>query len=226
MSSEIVAVRKPPVEAQFALHPQKKRGICCWCGGVVTEKTEKHGWLKWWHSHCEDEFQIITIPDYARRFVFARDNGICVDCGEDWSEAVRLIPDQYASARSAEAYPDQHTEGPKPGTWVYVAGAGHSDRERHTPYVPLRAISLWHVDHATPLWKVVHMPAIERINYFKLANLLTRCEPCHIVKSRQEAMERGKLNRLAEPEEQKPRSRWGSRKIPKRNDPWGKGLKK
>lgn len=57
----------------------------------------------------------------------------------------------------------------------------------------------WHVDHKVPLWKVSHLPPLQRIDYFKLANLVTRCEKCHKEKTKDEAAERAHLNRLASP---------------------------
>jgi len=60
----------------------------------------------------------------------------------------------------------------------------------------------WQVDHKVPLWKVAHLPPLERIEYFKLANLITRCEDCHKKKTKAEAAERAHFRRLSEPEKQ------------------------
>lgn len=203
-------VRKPPVEAVFAIHPQGVRGSCQWCGKEVTERTEVRGWLKFWHDDCKWEFQIVTMPDMARRAVFDRDHGICADCGEDWSEAVRLIPDHYVSHSYAVHNPERVTPGPKPNTWVFLSG--HGDER----YVSLREVSLWHVDHHNSLESASRLPPLQRIEFFKLANLKTRCDPCHKRKSAKEAAQRAHYRELAGENKEKPKRDWGGRGFQKR----------
>lgn len=187
-------VRKPPVGAVFALHkPLDRRGWCNWCGEPVTETTGTRGWLRWWHDGCEGEYHIIIRPDAARRAVFKRDEGICADCGEDWSERVVLRKNFEVSCQPDGLWDIRKKADREEAMRVY-----HAERaEGYWRYTDLVEISLWHVDHHIPLWKVAHLPDIQRIEYFKLANLITRCEPCHKRKSKREAAERGKFNRLA-----------------------------
>lgn len=216
-------VRKPPTGAVLKLHKQGVRGSCGWCGEPVAEKTEVHGWLKFWHSDCSTEMGIIEQPNLARDAVFVRDLGICIDCGEDWSNAARLVPEFYVSAWREHHFDDDNsTIGPDGKRRVQI------HKYDGFAYVSLKAISLWHVDHKIPLWKVQHMPALQRIEYFKLTNLVTRCEPCHIVKSRRETAERHKFDDQAELFEaakpEKAKRAWGSRPMGKRPPGTGNGF--
>jgi 5-methylcytosine-specific restriction endonuclease McrA len=228
-----VDVRKPPIGAVLRLHPQGQRGICGWCGEAVTETTPVRGWLKYWHDACAAEMAIIEQPDAARRAVLARDKGICCDCGADWSDAVRFIPEFYVSKNRVDPEgmePELYSPGPKPGTWVqlsheYFDWSARREQRVRCPYVSLVAISLWHVDHKVPLWKVRHLPALQRIEFFKLANLITRCEPCHKIKTSKEAAERAHLNELASGKKPKQARKFGSRQMPcGRNSKWIKRL--
>lgn len=219
-------VRKPPIGAVYALHLPRERGKCDWCGLPCEERTPVRKQLRQTHYACSAEIQLITNPNVARWHVEKRDHGICVDCGEDWSQAVRLVPDFYVSVAYQERYEtsDRVTPGPDGKRLVHL-----SESEGYA-YVSLKGISLWHVDHKIPLWKVRHMPEAQRVEYFKLHNLITRCEPCHKIKSRKESSERAHYRALAEPTEskkdkkQKPRMKrpWAKRKMQNHVDPWGK----
>lgn len=204
-------VRKPPVAAVFRQHPQGVRGTCCWCGKPVTERTPGRGWLRYWHDACELEYQIIIRPDEARRQVLRRDAGICCDCREDWSEryAIRggqdviTSPEWDITRRWKKSDNEQYHAERNVGYWRYTE---------------LVYISLWHVDHKVPLWKVRHMPDLQRIEYFKMPNLITRCHRCHEIKSRKETGERTKIKKRAKPKKAKQpwpkrQTRWPKRKM-------------
>lgn len=193
----LIQVRRPPVDAQFALHHPRERGKCPWCGEPITERTPVRKQLKAMHDRCSWELGIITSPDQARRAVFERDNGICADCGEDWSAMSRFLP--------AHRNPD--------GT-ASVSYSFDSSR-REWPCTRLVVISLWQNDHAVPLWKVMHLEPLARLQYFKLANMLTRCVRCHDRKTGDEAAERAKFDRLDPEVEQKekPKRNWGKRPM-------------
>lgn len=81
------------------------------------------------------------------------------------------------------------------------------------------SVVLWHVDHNIPLWKVAHMPPLQRIEYFKLWNLVTRCEKCHKAKSKREEAEQAHFDRLAEPKDSKPGRKLLSRPFQKGHRP-------
>lgn len=201
-------IRKPPVEAVFALHLPRKKGKCRWCGKPVTESS-RHVW----HAACEAEFRVIIDPTAARRAMERRDHGVCCACGEDWNDryramagAVVWIADDGASWFASQPHP----------SLPHAAS--------HYAFTLLRKVSLWHVDHDIPLWKVVHMPALQRIEYFKLANMKTRCEPCHKVKSRREEAEKAKMDHQAgEGRKDRPKRQWGQRRM---NQPWRDNTKR
>lgn len=211
---EKIDIRKPPVGAVYSQHKQGVRGSCGWCGLAVEEKTRVRGFLKFWHDACDVERSIIEQPAMARHFVFKRDKGICADCGEDWSEMSIFRPAAPSRMAGDNPDPDRFSPGPKPGSWCYVY---HRDG---APYVDLLVISLWHVDHKVPLWKVQHLPPLQRLEFFKLANLVTLCQRCHKRKSAQEEAEKAHLDRLsvAPPQDKppKPKRNWPQRKFPKR----------
>lgn len=203
-------VRKPPVGAVLRLHQQGVRGWCGWCGLAVADKTEARGWLKWWHDACAFEMGIIENPSHARDAVFARDQGVCCDCKEDWSERyvfrkggiIHTSPmwEQIRQKPAEQEYWGERNDG----FWVYTE---------------LVWVSLWHVDHKTPLWKVRHMPDLQRLEYFKLANLITRCHRCHEFKTTEEAADRAKIKRAVNTPPPKPKSKWASRKMVGRGFP-------
>ena len=198
-------IRRPPTDVIFDRHLPRVNGKCRWCGEPVDEKTWFGGKRLLWHAVCHLEFMIIIRPEMARREVEKRDHGICVDCGEDFTERYRFV-------RERDAWVNENNAG----NWY--TGSHRDERvDGYYQWVLVRLVSMWHVDHKTPLWKVAHLPPEKRIEYFKLANIITRCDECHKVKSRGETSERSHLDRLADVDlEEAPRSRWGSRKIPTR----------
>jgi len=201
-------LRRPPVNEIHRIHLPKAAGKCDWCGLPHDERTPVRKQLRLRHSSCDAELQLVQSPEVARRHVFDRDKGVCVDCREDWSLMVLFLPDYGTKAAPSITYADEQGYG-----W------SNGFREGLYPYVGLKTVSLWHVDHKIPLWKVRHMPAAQRIEYFKLHNLVTRCEPCHKIKSRREAAERGKFRELAGENKPntKPRRKWPKRKMQSRS---------
>lgn len=90
------------------------------------------------------------------------------------------------------------------------------NKETQWEHVEDFSVELWHVDHHIPLWKVRHLHPLQRIEYFKLANLITRCERCHARKSAKESAERAHFKRISKKEKPKVKSRWSSRTIESR----------
>lgn len=203
-------VRKPPVGAVFRLHQQDTRGWCNWCGTPVKEKTSGRGWLKWWHDACEEEYQIIIKPDAARRAVFARDKGVCCDCEENWGDRYLLRAGQAIITSPEWDVCRRWTKK--------LNEAFHAERALgYWRYTELIYVSLWHVDHKIPLWKVVHLEPLQRLEYFKLHNLITRCHRCHAFKTAEEAAERAKYKRLGAAAPTKPKTKWASQKLQSRS---------
>lgn len=212
------AIRKPPIGAVLSQHKQGVRGLCGWCGLAVDETTPVRGWKKFWHDTCAEELAIISQPDRARAAVFARDKGICSDCGEDWSLMSAFRPTYPARPTVIDPDPERYSPGPKAGTFCLVSTRGGD------PYVELLVISLWHADHVVPLWKVFHLPPLRRLEYFKLANLVTLCHRCHKKKSKSEESEKAHLDRMADrlakrDRPAKPKRLWAKRPFPKRIKP-------
>ena len=62
---------------------QRQRGVCRWCGATVPE-----GRFTFCGASCVHEWKLRTDPSYLREQVFARDRGVCAQCGVD-TEALR-----------------------------------------------------------------------------------------------------------------------------------------
>lgn len=187
MKRDPATVRKPPTDARFALHLPQTRGKCRWCG-LPVEKPAIY-----WHADCEREFLVIIRPEVARRAVEKRDRGICAECGEDWSERFAprkagIISIGYLHDASREEFRAEYALG-------------------YWQYTEITWVSLWHVDHKVPLWKVAHMPDLARLDYFMLANMVTLCHRCHGRKTAKEAADRAKFDEMAAKPE-KPKSKW------------------
>ena len=174
-------LRRAPFNEIHRLHRTRERGKCDWCGKPCEERTPVRKQLKLRHGDCDVELQTASSPEAARRLVFDRDGGVCVDCGGAFSEMSRFraeMPVNKFTGFACVSYIGPHAGEPR-------------------PYTRIIWISMWHVDHVVPLWKVQHLPAAERIKYFLLPNLLTRCDKCHARKSKREAAERAHFDRLA-----------------------------
>lgn len=57
------------------------RGTCRFCGEDIIEDG-KHNKRKHWHQACADTWRIANNPTEARKHVYAREKGVCQDCGE------------------------------------------------------------------------------------------------------------------------------------------------
>lgn len=193
----INAIRKPPCDAVFKSHFPREPGKCDWCGERHDERTPVRKQLRLRHQRCEAELQMIQSAQIARDWVFDRDKGICAGCGEDWSLMSKFVP-------------EWRNEDGTPG----LSRVGSLRDDGRYDYVMLKVISLWHVDHRVPLWKVAHMPDLERIEYWKIGNLQTLCEVCHTFKTSAEAAEKAKYDARERPA--KPKRKWPSRKLPSR----------
>lgn len=227
-STDKVEVRRPPTAAVFASHAPRKLGKCDWCGLPHDDRTPARNQLKRRHNACHAEYMQIVSTAVMREAVFARDKGICSGCGEDWSGQYIIRP---AAARDRF-----------PGGDLFIGQVGLSPEEYRAGRIggfytacSIISISRWHADHRTPLWKSVHLPSLQRIEYFKLAAIVTLCDECHEVKTTKEAAERAKWNGQAERAEQlaldvtstkKSKSKWGSRPMQSGNRWPPKGSRK
>jgi len=62
---------------------KRERGLCRWCGAAVPR-----GRFTFCGSACVHEWRLRTDAGYLREQVFARDRGVCAQCGID-TEALR-----------------------------------------------------------------------------------------------------------------------------------------
>jgi 5-methylcytosine-specific restriction protein A len=62
---------------------RRQRGQCRWCGIAVPK-----GRLTFCGESCVHQWKLRTDPGYLRAQVFARDHGVCAQCGSD-TEALR-----------------------------------------------------------------------------------------------------------------------------------------
>lgn len=202
-SARVTEHRLPPM-----ITPTPPQGHCRWCGGEITKGKIKQ---RNWHDgrdgepNCLELFKIATTSAEQRRAVFKRDKGVCHDCGVDTEKEPITL---RASARSR--------------LWArdggYSVGLIHlsqselarltgkidlDDSGRHLlpigPYCDLEfdATHSWEADHDFPLWLVDRTkPREEIIKYWLLGNLVTRCCPCHKLKSKEEAAARAKGKRI------------------------------
>lgn len=166
--------RKPPMPPGFGA--KNEPGWCRWCGREIWKNyaTRKLSRRRW-HPACLDQFFILTRPEATRRAVWDRDEGRCYICGKQHQATPRLIwTDEYGDIGKG-TLPQSHIG------WTLPSG--------------------WQAEHKVPLWKVAHLPDAERLKYFLLDNIGIACDrPCHENKTRAEATERAKLERIGERE--------------------------
>lgn len=200
-------VRKPPVDEIFALHLPQERGKCRWCGEPTAE-TDSRGKVRWWHSNCEAEYLRIIRLENMRFAVEKRDKGICANCEEDWSDRFKAVPASGSYPRYAGLSDDGKPIRAVSPSWISTLDDG-----TRVMWCPITWVSLWHVEHKIPLWRVAHMPAVQRIKYFMLDAVETWCEPCHKVKTRKESADRAKINERLREKPEKPKQKLASRPL-------------
>lgn len=144
--------------------------ICRWCGGDVPPPR-----YNWCSDECVHQRKLRSNPRYLRETVFERDLGICVDCGADTKE---LVFERWASKVHPEISPSDYASRMKlEGEWeTELRGKG---------YLPHR--SLWEADHVVPVYEGGGECGIE--------NIVTRCVPCHKVRTKAQAAERAAKKR-------------------------------
>ncbi len=72
-------IRKPPKPP----HWDAPRGICRLCGEEMLTQAGKRHQARRWCATCGPKWRIANNPDVTRAAVFARDHGVCVDCGTE-----------------------------------------------------------------------------------------------------------------------------------------------
>lgn len=140
-------------------------------------------------SFCTDDhrelYYLATSSEFLRYRVFERDKGVCANCGEDcdalevrvFGASTMLKRPRQKSMQCGLLLPvDQRTANVK----VLIAN-GYRRLTSNWPR------TLWEADHIEPL--------IDG-GSFRLDNVCTLCQPCHIAKTSNEAKWRAKRKKL------------------------------
>jgi 5-methylcytosine-specific restriction enzyme A len=146
-------------------HWESPKGHCRWCGKPVLHADGKKAGAinlrRHWHDACLADYKVAAWPKEARKALSKRDKGRCCDCGE--------VAKKWLARRRR----------PRKKVGV-IAG----------PYTEIRRKRAFEVDHEVPLWSIAHLPDGDRVRYFMLDNLRTRCPTCHKAKTLREGTAR------------------------------------
>ena len=141
----LIEHRVPPKPLHYY---DNKKGYCRMCGRVIKTSEGKISIRSRWHHQCVAQYNIIYNPSEARKALWKRDRGECVECGD-------VMPKK--------------------------------SREKDLK---------WHVDHIRPLYeqKGLKFDQLD-LSYWEEDNLQTLCQPCHAVKSAEEAASRAEARK-------------------------------
>lgn len=194
----MTAHRKPPLPASFKA--PRVWGTCRWCGEPTGDQK------RCWHPACLDEYRLLNRTKLQAQHVESRDRGICRDCGKArfriarWSSKncmyVRYDVDLGRMQRMTFAQMAQRWERKNADLRSHLTNLDDLEDQHWGPCNFVAFEPDWEVDHEVPLWKVADLPDDQRLWYFTLANLATRCRECHKRKSARESAERAKLKRI------------------------------
>lgn len=176
--------RRPPMPPLF--DSVKQAGHCRWCARPIwlDQRRLRVNRRRSWHPDCLDQYLLLTRPERMRIFIWQRDQGRCYICGRVHKATIRALVEYGDGDRFALL-----------SEWAYTL-------------ITFDIPNTWDVEHKVPLWKVAALPDVERIKYFLPDNAALACRrPCHEEKSRREAAERAKFDRLADRKEGRPRSK-------------------
>ena len=157
--------------------------IVCSCGcGQIPQKPRR----TWFSDECVNRWREINDPAYIRQKVFARDRGICADCGVDSEKAYR----QWQANRRQVIWFIDWLERNERHNVMWVQG-----RMICRPYVPMThaytmkrrkelrekwdALGNWTPGRSSG-WDADHIvPVVEGGGLCGLENYRTLCHPCH-----------------------------------------------
>jgi hypothetical protein len=168
-----------------------RRGHCAWCGdGITTLNASRRGWHdgRDGEPDCLLTFFLHTRPAQQYAHVAARDGEVCWDCK---GAPLKVVRGQevwtYGDYERPQDWRDWHGDlGPKGAVIGQLVGR----------YCQVEIKIGLEIEHEMPLWLVAHLPDEERRPYFGPGNLRLRCTRCHKAKTKREAGERAKGNRL------------------------------
>lgn len=147
------------------VHPQRLtkgpngRAMCRNCDTEVPK-----GRRTFCGDECVDQWRIRTDPGYARDAVYARDRGICAECGMDTDRV-------YEAISLAKRMIHNAGWGQPRGQRDHKTGHGHTLIGSIGSLVPSGRISVWDADHIVPV--------IEGGGECGIDNYRTLCIWCH-----------------------------------------------
>ena len=174
-----------------------RRGHCRWCHGPVAPP--RRTFCK---NECVEEWKLRTDGKYRRQKVFARDRGVCVDCGRECHALeARLLKMLYENPSALDAElahlkltrrifsgPKEHLPAEVQRRLDKIAGVKRDlALEEWTP-----GRSLWEADHI--------LEVADGGGGCSLTNLATRCVWCHRAKSALSRKRRAEARRVVQPD--------------------------
>ena len=166
-----------------------EKGRCSWCGDPIETRLKNDG--------TPHAVQASFHNDVKRR------------CGLEYRQC-------FSASNFFDQVADRDGErcascGAAPETWW---NGGLAVTHRGEAFTVVERRSLLVVDHKIPLWKVVHLPALERRWYFLPGTMQLLCaDPCHARKTADEAAERAHFKRLGAVPQPELRGRDGQRLV-------------
>lgn len=135
------------------IHPDGQPS-CRWCRGPVAKPRRTYC-----SDDCVHQWKLRTNPGYLRDQVFARDRGVCAECGVDTA----------ANRIKVEAEVDQQ-----------LRQAGIHPRSAYGGMIREAALRGRGIQASQSVWQADHIiPVIEGGGECDLTNLRTMCIPCH-----------------------------------------------
>lgn len=150
--------------------------LCRWCRSPVP--AGRRTFCS--NPDCVEQWRIRNSPGYARKLVFKRDKGVCVQCGCDTQDLVRQLEGYYGSLLAADA---ATYEARRERQNEFILALVTRGFDRHA----ISNRSLWQNDHIV---EVVNGGGV-----CGLDNCQTLCVPCHKEKTRKLASDRAAQRR-------------------------------
>ncbi len=135
---------------------------CRWCLAEFERRT-----TDFCSRECLHEFLVRSDPAYARKAVFARDQGVCTSCGLDCGRLDRVIAAMRVPEASSAIDEEPAPRDDSLALWT-IEALGFGKRKR--------VLSLWQADH--------RVAVVEGGGRCGLGNLRTLCLDCHRAETR------------------------------------------
>jgi 5-methylcytosine-specific restriction protein A len=154
--------------ARDKMYPVRKDAeghrLCRWC-----QKPVPRSRMSYCGEDCLREVDCRTNAGQLRSYVFARDKGVCAECGCDTEKIKRVVDYAGQSFKNMERYGEQLRRRASLGWWTQEVWAIY------------RAMGFNYHGH---LWEADHVVAHSEGGESCLENVQTLCIPCHKAKTR------------------------------------------